>query len=142
MKISCALWRLAGDFIGACLNRVDKTITYFKNGIDLGVAFYKVQEEQLFPCIGMQTHQEEVSGPACSVCPLLWHKSFVLTHTHANHEEEVRCPALSPPSFAVAVDLRKSHVLHALILLQVSNHLETFALCRTSIAIVSGEASQ
>jgi hypothetical protein len=42
----------------------------------------------------------------------------------------------------VAVELRKSHVLHALILPQVSNHLETLALCRTSIAIVSGEAAQ
>lgn len=42
------------------MNRVDKTISYFKNGIDLGVAFHNVLEEQLFPCIGMQTHEEEV----------------------------------------------------------------------------------
>ena len=50
----------AGDFVGACLNRVDKTISYYKNGIDLGVAFHSVQEERLYPCIGMQTHEEEV----------------------------------------------------------------------------------
>ena len=78
------LWRFAGDFIGACLNRVDKTITYYKNGIDLGVAFYNVQEEQLFPCIGMQTHEEEVSGPACSVCPLLWKEAICSWHTQAD----------------------------------------------------------
>ncbi|CAK0783650.1 hypothetical protein CVIRNUC_006849 [Coccomyxa viridis] len=49
-----------GDFVGACLNRADKTISYYKNGIDLGVAFHNVQEERLYPCIGMQTHDEEV----------------------------------------------------------------------------------
>ena len=46
--------------MGACLNRADKTISYYKNGIDLGVAFHNVQEERLYPCIGMQTHDEEV----------------------------------------------------------------------------------
>ena len=50
----------AGDLVGACLNRVDKTISYYKNGIDLGVAFHSVQEERLYPCVGMQTHEEEV----------------------------------------------------------------------------------
>ncbi len=43
------------------MNRVDKTISYFKNGIDLGVAFHNVLEERLYPCIGMQTHDEEVT---------------------------------------------------------------------------------
>ena len=47
--------------MGACLNRVDKTISCFKNGIDLGVAFHNVLEERLYPCIGMQTHGEEVT---------------------------------------------------------------------------------
>ena len=42
------------------MNRVDKTISYFKNGIDLGVAFHNVLEDKLYPCIGMQTHEEEV----------------------------------------------------------------------------------
>ncbi len=60
----------AGDFIGACLNRVDKTISYFKNGIDLGVAFHNVLEEQLFPCIGMQTHEEEVRTFSSQSAPI------------------------------------------------------------------------
>ena len=60
----------AGDFVGACLNRADKTISYYKNGIDLGVAFHNVQEERLYPCIGMQTHDEEVRPR-----PLLWRSS-------------------------------------------------------------------
>lgn len=54
---------IAGDVIGAALNRSDGTISYYKNGIDLGVAFRNVTEQRLFPCVGMQTHEEEV-GPS------------------------------------------------------------------------------
>lgn len=50
----------AGDVIGALLNRAEQTIAYFKNGIDLGTAFIGVAEEKLYPCVGMQTHEEEV----------------------------------------------------------------------------------
>ncbi|BDA41395.1 Ran-binding protein 9 [Coccomyxa sp. Obi] len=49
-----------GDVIGALLNRAEHTISYFKNGIDLGTAFTDVSEEKLYPCVGMQTHEEEV----------------------------------------------------------------------------------
>ena len=63
--------------MGACLNRADKTISYYKNGIDLGVAFHNVQEERLYPCIGMQTHDEEVRP-----CSLL-SSSFLLHMTLA-----------------------------------------------------------
>ena len=47
--------------IGALLNRAEQTISYFKNGIDLGTAFTEVSEEKLYPCVGMQTHEEEVT---------------------------------------------------------------------------------
>lgn len=49
-----------GDVIGIIFNCVDRTIAYTKNGIDLGVAFTNVQEERLFPTIGMRTPNEEV----------------------------------------------------------------------------------
>ena len=52
---------LAGDVIGACLNRAAGTIAYYKNGMCLGVAFDGIREECLYPCVGMRTKDEEVS---------------------------------------------------------------------------------
>ena len=52
----------AGDIVGALLNRTTKTISFIKNGIDLGVAFSNVQEERLFPSVGMRTPDEEVTA--------------------------------------------------------------------------------
>ena len=51
-----------GDVIGALLNKAEQTISYYKNGIELGVAFHHVLEEKLFPCVGMQTQDEEASA--------------------------------------------------------------------------------
>ena len=42
------------------LNRVDHTISFTKNGMDLGVAFHDVREERLYPTVGMRTPDEEV----------------------------------------------------------------------------------
>lgn len=50
----------SGDVVGALLNRATKTISFVKNGIDLGIAFRDVQEERLFPSVGMRTPDEEV----------------------------------------------------------------------------------
>ena len=50
----------SGDVVGALLNRASKTISFVKNGIDLGIAFRDVQEERLFPSVGMRTPDEEV----------------------------------------------------------------------------------
>ncbi|CAD7702636.1 unnamed protein product, partial [Ostreobium quekettii] len=50
----------AGDVIGAILNRAEKTISYTKNGIHLGVAFNGVSEERLFPTVGFRTKEEEI----------------------------------------------------------------------------------
>jgi Ran-binding protein 9/10 len=49
-----------GDIVGVVLNRVDRTISYTKNGYDLGVAFRDVSEEKLFPVAGFRTPDEEV----------------------------------------------------------------------------------
>eukprot|EP00891_Asterochloris_glomerata_P000856 jgi/Astpho2/856/gw1.00016.299.1_t len=49
-----------GDVIGVLLNRVDHTISFTKNGMDLGVAFRDVREERLYPTVGMRTPDEEV----------------------------------------------------------------------------------
>lgn len=56
-----AAWVLAGDVVGALLNRTNKTISFVKNGIDLGVAFRNVDEEKLYPSVGLRTPDEEVS---------------------------------------------------------------------------------
>lgn len=54
----------AGDVIGAYLNQAEQTISYTKNGIDLGVAFKNVKEKELFPTVGMRTRDEEVRNKA------------------------------------------------------------------------------
>ncbi|KAF5842711.1 concanavalin A-like lectin/glucanase domain-containing protein [Dunaliella salina] len=49
-----------GDIMGALLNRAERTISFFKNGQSLGVAFRGVTEDRLFPCVGLRTKDEEV----------------------------------------------------------------------------------
>eukprot|EP00798_Chlamydomonas_sp_ICE-L_P004563 gene4563-14742_t len=49
-----------GDKIGALFNRSDRTISFYKNGLDLGVAFREVNEERLHPCVGMRSRNEEI----------------------------------------------------------------------------------
>ena len=52
---------LAGDIVGALLNRTNNTISFIKNGIDLGVAFRNVYQDRLYPSIGLRTPDEEVT---------------------------------------------------------------------------------
>ncbi|KXZ46470.1 hypothetical protein GPECTOR_43g906 [Gonium pectorale] len=60
----------AGDVVGALYDRSDNSISYYKNGEPLGVAFRDVAEASpLFPCVGLRTRGEEVTanfgvGPA------------------------------------------------------------------------------
>ncbi|GAX74886.1 hypothetical protein CEUSTIGMA_g2332.t1 [Chlamydomonas eustigma] len=49
-----------GDVIGCLLNKTNQTISYYKNGTSLGVAFRGIFEERLYPCVGMRTAGEEV----------------------------------------------------------------------------------
>ena len=58
--LQCCL-HFAGDVVGALLNRTTKTISFVKNGIDLGVAFRNVDEERLYPSVGLRTPDEEVT---------------------------------------------------------------------------------
>lgn len=44
-----------GDVIGAALDRVAQTLTFYKNGMCLGVAFTDVTNEPLYPCAGFQS---------------------------------------------------------------------------------------
>lgn len=47
--------------MGALWNRAERTISYTKNGIQLGVAFRDVSDEEvLFPSVGFRTKEEEV----------------------------------------------------------------------------------
>ena len=59
-SLACLTCCLAGDTVGALLNRTTKTISYIKNGLDLGIAFHNVDEEVLFPSVGLRTPDEEV----------------------------------------------------------------------------------
>ncbi|GFR51231.1 hypothetical protein Agub_g13606, partial [Astrephomene gubernaculifera] len=52
-----------GDVIGALYDKVERTISYFKNGRPLGVAFREVQEATpLYPCVGMRTRGEALAA--------------------------------------------------------------------------------
>ncbi|GLC42436.1 hypothetical protein PLESTF_000812400 [Pleodorina starrii] len=50
-----------GDVVGALYDKAERTISYYKNGQPLGVAFRDVQEASpLYPCVGLRTRSEEV----------------------------------------------------------------------------------
>ena len=49
-----------GDWVGIIFNRVERTISYTKKGLDLGVAFQNVNEDRLFPTVGFRTPDEEI----------------------------------------------------------------------------------
>ncbi|XP_065370292.1 ran-binding proteins 9/10 homolog isoform X2 [Calliphora vicina] len=50
-----------GDVIGCCVNFVNNTCFYTKNGIDLGIAFRELPTK-LYPTVGLQTPGEEVDA--------------------------------------------------------------------------------
>ena len=53
--------------MGVLFNRVDRCISFLKNGIDLGTAFADVPlDERLYPCIGLRTPDEEARCPAAT----------------------------------------------------------------------------
>ena len=66
----------AGDIIGAILNKAQRTISFTKNGLDLGTAFSNVSEEVLYPIVGMRTPNEQVS--LGMQLPLSMHRLFWL----------------------------------------------------------------
>jgi len=49
-----------GDVIGALWNRIEGTISFYKNGVALGEAFTGVRHEKLYPTVGLRTTGEEV----------------------------------------------------------------------------------
>ncbi|EEB06635.2 ran GTPase binding protein [Schizosaccharomyces japonicus yFS275] len=49
-----------GDVIGCCVDRVDKTVFYTKNGVSLGIAHRHVNG-QLYPCVGLKSEGEHVT---------------------------------------------------------------------------------
>ena len=51
-------------------NKAERTVSYTKNGIDLGVAFRNVKDDRLFPTVGLRTPDEEVRHPAPLHTPL------------------------------------------------------------------------
>jgi hypothetical protein len=74
--------------MGALLNRAEQTISYYKNGIELGTAFQQVMEERLYPCVGMQTQDEEVrpegdTNILCQTSGLLETSSILAGGSHA-----------------------------------------------------------
>lgn len=49
-----------GDWVGVVYNRVERTVSYTKKGLDLGVAFENVGEDALYPSVGFRTPDEEI----------------------------------------------------------------------------------
>lgn len=50
-----------GDIIGCCLNLIDNTCFYTKNGYNLGIAFRDLPSD-LYPTVGLQTPSESVEA--------------------------------------------------------------------------------
>ncbi|XP_017006066.2 ran-binding proteins 9/10 homolog isoform X2 [Drosophila takahashii] len=50
-----------GDVIGCCVNFINNTCFYTKNGVDLGIAFRDLPTK-LYPTVGLQTPGEEVDA--------------------------------------------------------------------------------
>ena len=49
-----------GDVIGCCLNLVDHSCFYTKNGLHIGTAFKNLPNISFFPTVGLQTPNEEL----------------------------------------------------------------------------------
>lgn len=52
----------AGDVIGCILNQMEHTISFTKNGVNLGVAFRDVKGLVLYPTVGLRTPGEKVEA--------------------------------------------------------------------------------
>ena len=86
----------AGDTVGALLNRTTKTISFIKNGLDLGVAFNNVNESLLYPSVGMRTPNEEVcleSWPLSSILSLAYDMQFAQLHDRSAAVHGPKAPA-------------------------------------------------
>ncbi|CAG8544251.1 13042_t:CDS:2 [Acaulospora morrowiae] len=44
----------SGDTIGCCLNYYDRTVSYTKNGINLGIASTRIFDGEMYPMVGMR----------------------------------------------------------------------------------------
>lgn len=51
-----------GDAVGALWNRISGEISFYKNGVRLGVAFEGVGNEKLYPTVGLRTTGEQVTA--------------------------------------------------------------------------------
>lgn len=51
---------LSGDTIGVLYDRIERTISFSKNGHLLGIAFRDVAEDTLYPTVGFRTPDEEI----------------------------------------------------------------------------------
>ena len=51
-----------GDTIGAALDWVTKTISFYKNGVSQGIAFVNVRDDLLYATVGCRTPGEEVDA--------------------------------------------------------------------------------
>jgi len=49
-----------GDVIGCCLNLIDHSCFYTKNGLHIGTAFKNLPNISFFPTVGLQTPKEEL----------------------------------------------------------------------------------
>lgn len=50
----------SGDVIGVCVDRVQRRVSFYKNGMFCGVAFENLSTAELYPCVGFRSRDARV----------------------------------------------------------------------------------
>ncbi|KAI9347929.1 hypothetical protein DFJ73DRAFT_835852 [Zopfochytrium polystomum] len=90
-----------GDTIGCLVNFRRRTVSFTKNGIEIGIAFRNMKmQNELYPVIGMRTPNEELVANFGS-CPFKFDiDSFVKDEKRHVWNDILATPLVPPPTFS------------------------------------------
>lgn len=103
-----------GDVIGALWNRMCGQISFFKNGVSLGIAFEGVQTEKLYPTVGLRSTGERVTANFGDT-PWRTDMKVVQAAIKQQLEDEIASIPLQKPrqSILIMEELIFSHLQHS-----------------------------